>query len=230
MKSNVKKQIRICIIGITLFTLGVAVSLIIRQGILEDFEVSFTTFIQKHQPASIVTFFKIISNIELLLVPLVIGMFIYLLLKRKRDEACIVLCSGIIAVAISFYLKHIFQIPRPDTSEIIPIYESSDLTSEWRSSTDSFGYPSGHAFSYTIILGSFYYLIREFVKTNKLRRILTVITLSVILLVGLSRVSLGAHYPSQVIGGYLLALGILIPLVYAEHIRKRIHTKSSSKS
>jgi len=230
MKFEIKNQIQIIFIGILLFTLGVLFATALRVEIIKESEVSFSVFIQKYQPEIIVTFFKLISNIEILLAPVVIGTSLFLFVKRKRNEAYIMFCSGIIAVTISFYLKHIFHISRPDVSEIMPIYQNSDLTTVWRLSTDSYGYPSGHAFSYTIILGSFYYLIREFVKTNKLRRILTVITLSVILLVGLSRVSLGAHYPSQVIGGYLLALGILIPLVYAEHIRKRIHTKSSSKS
>lgn len=68
---------------------------------------------------------------------------------------------------------------------------------------DSFSYPSGHATAALVLYGSLTYLLYLYVPQH--RTLATSIGVCVIAGVGISRLYLGVHYPSNVLGGYLLA-------------------------
>jgi membrane-associated phospholipid phosphatase len=73
----------------------------------------------------------------------------------------------------------------------------------------SYSFPSGHATASMALYGFIIYLL--FMLFPKYRVLTGVLGGAVIALVGLSRLYLGVHYPSDVVGGYLLAfLWILI--------------------
>lgn len=68
---------------------------------------------------------------------------------------------------------------------------------------DSPSFPSGHAVTSVIVFGTLAYLIVRLEPTIRMRRWTIAIALFLILLIGLSRVYLGVHYPSDVLAGYL---------------------------
>jgi membrane-associated phospholipid phosphatase len=65
------------------------------------------------------------------------------------------------------------------------------------------GYPSGHVTSYLALFGFLAVVAHERIHKPALRRAAIAAAVSIIALVGLSRVYLGAHWPSDVVGGYL---------------------------
>ncbi len=69
----------------------------------------------------------------------------------------------------------------------------------------SYSFPSGHAFGTVIFYGLFSYLDLKYLAHPWNIVISTVVWL-LILLTGISRVYLKAHYPSDVLGGWLLGL------------------------
>lgn len=69
----------------------------------------------------------------------------------------------------------------------------------------AYAYPSGHATFVVTIVAVLLLCIGVRVLTRRLLALAIVVGLAIILIVGLERIYVGAHYPSDVLGGFLLA-------------------------
>jgi membrane-associated phospholipid phosphatase len=122
------------------------------------------------------------------LVSIVAGVALILLLwKRCYPEAKIfaIDCSG--GVILSYGLKSVFGKTRPDLWQS-PIREVS------------YSYPSGHALGSTVLYGFLAYLFAtRFPQFSGLIYLLAVVLIGAI---GLSRLYLGVHWPTDILGGY----------------------------
>lgn len=93
---------------------------------------------------------------------------------------------------INLTLKAIFQRPRPQLFE-------------WRTpSAGHSSFPSGHSMTAVAVFATLAYLIVRLQPTRALRRLTLLLAAVVILLIGLSRLYLGVHYPSDVLGGFVV--------------------------
>jgi membrane-associated phospholipid phosphatase len=68
----------------------------------------------------------------------------------------------------------------------------------------SHGFPSGHALASAALYGMLLALVRSRVRSRGWRRVITGGLLLLILSIGFSRIYLGAHWPSDVLGGFAL--------------------------
>lgn len=91
---------------------------------------------------------------------------------------------------INSLLKRMFVRERPDIHRIIQEH--------------GYSFPSGHSSSSFVFYGVLAYLLWRHVKPAWGRGLMVVLGLAVPLCIGLSRIYLGVHYPSDVIGGYLI--------------------------
>jgi membrane-associated phospholipid phosphatase len=78
----------------------------------------------------------------------------------------------------------------------------------------SFSFPSGHVTSYMALYGFLFYLVYTLMRPSPLRSALLMPLGALIGLVGLSRVYLGAHWASDVFGGYCLGFFWLALTIY----------------
>jgi membrane-associated phospholipid phosphatase len=106
-------------------------------------------------------------------------------------------------------IKFIVGRPRP-SSELVEVYE--------RPLTLSF--PSGHVASYVALYGFLFYLVCALMRPSLLRSALLFVCGAMIALVGLSRVYLGAHWASDVLGGYCFGFFWLALTIYFYRRRK----------
>jgi undecaprenyl-diphosphatase len=71
-------------------------------------------------------------------------------------------------------------------------------------------FPSGHVTQYTFVLGLLAYLAWRRMAPGFGRRVALTACGMLVMLVGPSRIFLGEHWPSDVLGGYLLGGGIVL--------------------
>lgn len=69
-----------------------------------------------------------------------------------------------------------------------------------------YSFPSGHVMFYTIFFGFLIFLVMKYTPRTTLRAIALLLLGGIILLVGPSRMYLGAHWLSDVVAGYLIGL------------------------
>lgn len=74
------------------------------------------------------------------------------------------------------------------------------------------GFPSGHSIATTLMYGLILYLLLPHLSSRRWRLLAVLDTALIILLVGYSRLYMGDHYPTDVLGGYAfgLAWGTLV--------------------
>ncbi len=132
-----------------------------------------------------------------------VALFTMMLLRRRPAEAAFVFAGGLWFVA-SPLLKNLIERPRPSSDELMVQFQQA-----------SFSFPSGHVFGATIILGAVLLFSGVCFRSNKLlSQALRLTAVAMFLLIALSRIYLGQHLPSDLIGGFVIsATGMAI--IYA---------------
>lgn len=190
MASKLKKNYRryLFLIPLVLF---IADYLLIVNGwmkIIDQFVFESLRFFASNQLTEI---FKIITNLGSFWGILIV-IFLVFLVNRKVSYIC--LGASIIQTSLNRVIKAIVRRPRPNVD--VFIRESN------------FSFPSGHAMAITCLYGLLiYYLYKSEIRYRKL---LIVICVLIIVLVSLSRVYLGVHYFSDIIGGILLSSSLVL--------------------
>jgi undecaprenyl-diphosphatase len=117
----------------------------------------------------------------------------YLILDRKRHAMWLVLIATVGGWGLSLLLKELIGRPRPS---VIPhLVEVQSLS-----------FPSGHAMMSAVVYLTLGALLAQIVQEWALRVYFLTTALILTLLVGLSRVYLGVHYPTDVLAGWSAGL------------------------
>lgn len=126
---------------------------------------------------------------------LIVGLTVgYLVLSRRWVVATFILCSVGGGFLLSLVLKHQFTRPRP---EIVPHLMVEDSTS----------FPSGHSMSSAVVYITLGALLARTATGRALKIYLICAALFLSGLIGVSRVAMGVHYPSDVLAGWLAGTG-----------------------
>jgi len=139
-----------------------------------------------------------------------------LLLVTKRKPLLIGWTSAVMgAWILESGLKLIFRRTRPEDA-LIPL-------------PSSYSFPSGHALVSLVTYGMLAYLMWQAVRNRRLRTVLLPLFVVIIICIGLSRIYLGVHYFSDVMGGYAAGITWLAAVISGlEVVRRRSLIKSET--
>ena len=150
--------------------------------------------------------------------PLPAAVCVVLLLCRKTRFAYGIPMAGCVSTSVGMYelLKHLFKRPRPDSLL-------------WLCPEHGFSFPSGHTLNNTVFWIAFasllgYYFLTEgkslpvykkerntrvYPKKKGTAALLRVLLIAWPLIIGMSRILVGVHWPSDVVGSLILSLVLL---------------------
>ena len=186
------------LIGALLLLFIVVTGLVITNNTLA-FDNTIYNYISSIRCDFLDVFFKIITKSANVIT--VICLLIILLLVIKDNNRYILGITAIITTVVNNLLKVIIMRPRPSHEALI--------------NQSGYSYPSGHTMISVAIYGFLIYYTFKKINDKKIKTIIISLLTILIILIGISRIYLGVHYPSDVIGGYLLSLTILISVIIA---------------
>jgi undecaprenyl-diphosphatase len=130
-------------------------------------------------------------------------------LYRRHYVRALVMSASLLAMPAFFLVKELIHRARP-VSEYVLQHGLHD-----------YSFPSGHSTGSMAVYGMIFVLASSHLAGKVRLLIMSVCTL-VIVLVGMTRVYLGAHFPTDVLGGWLLGLTIVtllrsLSLAIAKH-------------
>ncbi len=128
---------------------------------------------------------------------IVLGLYLVFINRKRMATYLVLSISG--GIALSLLLKELFNRPRPD---LVP-HESIVITSS---------FPSGHSMMSAITYLTIAAILARVEPRPHLKLYFYLLAVLLTFLVGVSRVYLGVHWPSDVFAGW--ALGALFALIF----------------
>lgn len=139
--------------------------------------------------------------------PLIVGSILFF--KKREYKSVVFLCSiPLVTFLLNCIIKPLVHRPRPPFDMQLAIHPHS------------FSYVSSHSLVTMCLWGMVIYFISKYCKNKALKVLGIMISILWILFVGVSRVWLGVHNPTDVIGAYLL--GVFLLSIYTKLFSKGV--------
>ena len=173
----------------------IVILILVLNGNISNFDNSIYSLISNTISNSMTSFMKIITFLGSAYTIITITVLLILFSKDK-----IYFSINLIGIfLLNQLLKHIIQRPRPVDINII--------------NESGYSFPSGHSMVSMAVYGLIIYYIYKNINNKRLKWILILLLSILILLIGFSRIYLGVHFPSDVLGGFILSLIWLIMFI-----------------
>jgi undecaprenyl-diphosphatase len=133
----------------------------------------------------------------------------YLLAARRASTAAFLLASVALGMVLNMVLKNLFMRPRPElVAHLVQVQTTS--------------FPSGHAMNSAIVYLTLGGLLARSEQRRPVRIYLVAVAIILTVIIGLSRVYLGVHWPSDVAAGWCVgAAWALACSLLARHLQGR---------
>jgi undecaprenyl-diphosphatase len=167
----------------------------VRQGRTQAFDDAVLRYVGEHRVPIMenamleITFLG--TGTVVLMISFVAALFLWL--TRHRYSAALLVAATVGAVVLNNVLKQFFDRPRPQL-----------IT--WGTHALTTSFPSGHAMSAAVVYTTIAYLAARLQKRHRSRVATMTIAALLVVLVCVSRVYLGVHYPSDVLAGTVVGL------------------------
>jgi len=133
---------------------------------------------------------------------------LFFLLAGRRRNALLTVVATAAAWGLNSAAKAWFERPRPEVEALV--------------AADGFSFPSGNATIGIAFAGFAAIALSSWMQTRTARSITAAVAVIFILLLGISRIYAGVHYPTDILGGFLLGGACLLVLAALRDTRSRV--------
>lgn len=183
---------------IILLSLFIILTACVLLGITEIIDYNIYNILSNNQLEILTVFSNIVTSFASSEAIIIITLALIFLLNTNHQRLFVII-NTLISAGVIILSKNIFLRERP--------LIGSELLS-------SYSFPSGHCLIATTYYGFLIYLLRKSKCKEEYKVIGTTLLSILIVLICLSRLILNVHYVTDVIGGVILGLIILLVLIY----------------
>lgn len=182
----------------------------VREGDLDAFDARVLTWIAGHRSQPLTELFLAVTALgsSWVIGIVTVGVAGALALAGRGRMAAAVTAAVAGVPPLTIALKRTYARPRPDV--VSPLVD-----------TVSWAFPSGHTIASVTFFGTIAILVGFEVRRSAFRLFVAAYATGIGLLVATSRVYLGVHFPSDVLGGALIALAWVLVVVLVERVQAR---------
>src|SRR5512133_16123 len=172
-----------------------ALAEVVREGYTQQFDTAVLRWLGAHHTPTLTTIMTEVTPLGTGVVVLtVVGITTaFLWHTEHKHSARMLLAATAGNILLNNFLKLFFDRQRPSIFE-------------WGTHAASSSFPSGHAMSATVVYGTVAYLLARLQKHGWVRAITLTFAVILVALICLTRLYLGVHYPSDLIGGIIVGL------------------------
>ncbi|MBB1548524.1 MAG: phosphatase PAP2 family protein [Clostridiales bacterium] len=197
MNNKTKNIIKWILCAITAI-LAIVITINVKNGKILELDLNIYKFFSENIINDKLTpIVKVVTHVGGAKIVFVLTVLAIILIKGLKNK--LFLLTGVVGTAgLNVVLKHIVQRERPNINRLIP--------------EKGYSFPSGHSMMSMAFYGMLIFLIFKYVKNTALKWTLIVILTILLSTIGITRIYLGVHYPSDVIGGFVVSLTYLFIL------------------
>jgi undecaprenyl-diphosphatase len=203
-RSDLRPWIAIAIVGLAGFA---AVTALVAAGVPFPFDRPILDAL-KGLGQYMEAWEDISTSANLPLIAVGVAIVAWLVWRHHVHEAIIVVAVLAVITAGSELVKQLVARPRP------PGFANGELGVVY-------SYPSGHVLESVAIFGIIAVLVWRSSLPKAIRLIVPLVFSVIVGFVAVARVAVGAHYPSDVLGGFLAGIGFLALFVIATELLRR---------
>ena len=186
---------------IIFFVISLIWTFLVYFNVFINMDIKIYNFIISFKSEFNTYFFKIITFLcSIKFIALMCIILILLTLIKKDKSYLLIILVTLVSSVVNLIIKNIIRRDRPDKIN-------------WLITESNFSFPSGHSMMATVFYGFLTYLLHRSKLNKSVKIIILIMVLFLILLIGISRIYLGVHYTSDVIGGFLWGSTLLILII-----------------
>lgn len=191
------KKFRIIIVCLCLLLFSVILFNVCKYGVL-DIDNNIYNFISKNiMNDTLSSILKCVTHLGGVAFIVLLGVLCFMFCKKNRWFITFDLVG---CTVINQTIKHIVRRPRPNVLRLV--------------SESGYSFPSGHSMISVAFYGLVIYFVYKNINNKYLKWSLISLLSLLILTIGFSRIYVGVHYFTDVVGGFFLALAYLIVYIY----------------
>lgn len=203
----------VSIIGFSLISLLISDQKIIHfdRIVIDSIQGRETTILTE-----IMKFFTLIGSAPFVIVLSLFMLFFLYKVLHHRFELTLFVAAITGSAILNGILKHLFKRVRPDLHRLIDV--------------EGYSFPSGHAMNAFTVYGIISFLLWRHIRSELGRWVLIFVSIVMVLAIGISRIYLGVHYPSDIIGGYFASgFWITTAILFFQYFQEKRYNKKKQR-
>lgn len=202
------KKLKYVVVALCLVIFTIICVNVVKYDVLE-FDKTIYNFISSHiMNDSLTPFIKVITNLGGVAFTIICGVLIFIFSKKYRFFIGFDLVG---VTVVNQVVKHLVCRNRPSVLRLVE--------------ETGFSFPSGHSMVSIAFYGIIIYLIYKNIDHKALKYGLISLLSLLVLGIGFSRIYVGVHYATDVLGGFSLGLAYLIIYISIYNKRSKVHEK-----